>query len=82
MKFIYIRKQWIFVVVFALFLVLAGWYMVQPVTIFTSGQTEGSENQYTIHMVQGEFSAKQKMEKKLKPIAGIPVQLLYQKIKK
>ena len=41
MKFIYIRKQWIFVVAFALFLVLAGWYMVQPVTIFTSGQAEG-----------------------------------------
>jgi heme/copper-type cytochrome/quinol oxidase subunit 2 len=58
MKFIYIRKQWIFVVAFALFLVLAGWYMVQPVTIFTSGQTEGSENQYTIHMVTGEFSTK------------------------
>jgi heme/copper-type cytochrome/quinol oxidase subunit 2 len=58
MKFIYIRKQWIFVLAFALFLVLAGWYMVQPVTIFTSGQAEDSKNQYTIQMVTGEFATK------------------------
>ncbi len=38
MKFIIIRKQWIFLAVL-LFLAFASWYLVQPLTIFTSGET-------------------------------------------
>ena len=65
MKFIIIRKQWIFFLAVLLFLAFASWYLVQPLTIFTSGETASSENRYTIHMVTGEFASKTEDGKEL-----------------
>jgi heme/copper-type cytochrome/quinol oxidase subunit 2 len=65
MKFIYIRKQWIFILAFTLLLILTGWYLIQPITIFTTGQAEDSESQYTIHMVTGEFATKTEAGKEI-----------------
>ena len=57
MKFIFIRKQWIFFLSVLLLLAI-GWYLIQPTTMKTSGQVTSSENKFTIHMVTGEFAAK------------------------
>ncbi len=81
MKFIIIRKQWIFFLAVLLFLAFASWYLVQPLTIFTSGETASPENKYTIHMVTGEFASKTEDGKELKHIDGILVLLLFQRVK-
>lgn len=58
-KFVFIRKQWLLFTAILLILAFAGWNLfMQPSTIFTTGQAESNEKNYTIHMVTGEFSTK------------------------
>lgn len=58
MKFILIRKQWIITFGFFLLLVFAGWYLVLPKAMQTSGEAIGPDHNYEIHMVTSEFSTK------------------------
>jgi len=58
LKFIYIRKQWLFLVPAVLFFILTSWYLTQPVTMETSGQSVASKDDFTFQLVTGEFSTK------------------------
>lgn len=58
MKFIFIRKEWVFLGAIILLLGLASWYLIKPAPINTSGQVANPEDKFTIHMVTGEFTTK------------------------
>jgi len=58
MKFIMIRKQWIFLVFAVLFIAIAGWYLAQPISVQTSGEENNSGKSYSIQMITTEFSTK------------------------
>ena len=65
MRFILIRKQWIFIVLALLFIAIAGWYLVQPVSIYTTGQAKDSKNNYSIQMITSEFATKTESGKEI-----------------
>lgn len=59
MRLIFIRKKWIILLSGLLLFLFAGWYLIQPSAISTSGQVSmNSDNKFTINLVTGEFATK------------------------